>query len=393
MAEPVEQDNMLIEWDVEIVMDDGVALRADVFRPKAEGKWPVLLTYGPYAKGLAFQKGYPSAWQSMIANHPDVAHGSTNKYQNWEVVDPEKWVPNGYVCVRVDSRGTGRSPGHVDHFSPRETRDFYECIEWAGVQAWSNGNVGLNGISYYAINQWQVASLQPPHLKAMCIWEGAADWYRDMTHHGGILSTFWANWYDMQVKTVQFGLGERGPRSIVTGALVCGDETMSDDELARNRSSFGDTFSLIRSTTITIKRVRQTGTKLRCRFCRRQTGVVRDCTREEILKAIFGLRQRRSGWSATAWSTGRIFTPITGVNCRKDSSISTSKTKRTIGLNSLKFNCRSATSIVSSSGMKPTGRWPLRFGPGFTLTPGITPFPCSRPPRTRRSALQRWATE
>ena len=95
MAEPVEQDNMLIEWDVEIVVDDGLALRADVFRPKAEGKWPVLLTYGPYAKGLAFQKGYPSAWQSMIANHPDVAYGSTNKYQNWEVVDPEKWVPHG----------------------------------------------------------------------------------------------------------------------------------------------------------------------------------------------------------------------------------------------------------------------------------------------------------
>jgi uncharacterized protein len=236
----VEQDNMLIEWDAAIVMDDGVVMRADIFRPKGEGRWPVLLTYGPYAKGLAFQKGYPSAWQAMVANHPDVAYGSTNKYQNWEVVDPEKWVPHGYVCVRVDSRGTGRSPGFVDHFSPRETRDFYQCIEWAGVQPWSNGKVGLNGISYYGINQWHVASLQPPHLKAMCIWEGAADWYRDMTHHGGILSTFWANWYDMQVKTVQYGLGERGPRSFVTGALVCGDESMSDEELARKRSSFGD---------------------------------------------------------------------------------------------------------------------------------------------------------
>ena len=240
MTEPVEQDNMCIDWDVGIAMDDGVVVRADVFRPLVPGKYPVLLTYGPYAKGLAFQKGYPSAWQNMIAGHPDVAFGSTNKYQNWEVVDPEKWVPHGYVCVRVDSRGTGRSPGTIDHFSPRETRDFYECIEWAGVQPWSNGNVGLNGVSYYGINQWHVASLQPPHLKAMCIWEGAADWYRDMTHHGGIVSTFWANWYDMQVKTVQYGLGERGPRSPVTGELVCGDKTFSDEELARNRSSFGD---------------------------------------------------------------------------------------------------------------------------------------------------------
>jgi predicted acyl esterase len=234
------RDGMRIDWDVPITMDDGLVLRADVFRPPAEGRHPVILSYGPYAKGLAFQEGYPSAWQRMVSEHPDVACGSSNKYQNWEVVDPEKWVPDGYICVRVDSRGTGRSPGYVDHFSPRETRDFYHCIEWSGVQPWSNGKVGLNGISYYGINQWQVASLQPPHLAAMCIWEGAADWYRDMTHHGGILNTFWANWYDMQVKTVQYGLGERGPRSRITGELVCGDVTLAEKELYDNRCDFGD---------------------------------------------------------------------------------------------------------------------------------------------------------
>jgi len=236
--------NMLIDWNVPIKMDDGLVLRADIFRPdertSAEGRYPVILSYGPYAKGLAFQEGYPSAWQRMVAEHPDVAYGSSNRYQSWEVVDPEKWVPEGYACVRVDSRGAGASPGYIDHFSPRETRDFYECIEWAGVQPWSNGRVGLNGISYYGINQWHVASLQPPHLAAMCIWEGAADWYRDMTHHGGILCTFWANWYDMQVKTVQHGLGERGARSRVTGELVCGDTTLSDRELQNNRCDFGD---------------------------------------------------------------------------------------------------------------------------------------------------------
>ena len=235
---------MRIDYDVPVAMDDGLVLRADVYRPderpSAEGRYPVILSYGPYAKGLAFQDGYPSAWQRMITEHPDVAYGSSNIHQSWEVVDPEKWVPEGYVCVRVDSRGAGRSPGYIDHFSPRETRDFYDCIEWAGVQPWSNGKVGLSGISYYGINQWHVASLQPPHLAAMIIWEGAADWYRDMTHHGGILCTFWANWYDMQVKTVQYGLGERGPRSRATGKLVCGDETLSDRELQRNRCDFGD---------------------------------------------------------------------------------------------------------------------------------------------------------
>ena len=233
------RDGMRIDWDVPIPMDDGIVLRADVFRPVGDGRHPVILSHGPYAKGLAFQEGYPSAWERMASAHPDVTAGSSNKYQNWEVVDPEKWVPDGYACVRVDSRGTARSPGRIDPFSPRETRDFRDCIEWAGVQPWSNGKVGLDGISYYAINQWHVAALAPPHLAAICVWEGAADWYRDMTHHGGILCTFWANWYDMQVKTVQHGLGERGPRSRATGELVCGPETLGEDELARNRCDLG----------------------------------------------------------------------------------------------------------------------------------------------------------
>jgi uncharacterized protein len=233
------RDGMRIDWNVPITMDDGLVLRADIFRPVKDGKFPVILSYGPYAKNLAFQDSYPSAWQRMAEKHPDVTAGSSNLYQNWEVVDPEKWVPRDYACVRIDSRGTGCSPGVIDHFSPRETKDFYDCIEWAGVQPWSNGKVGLNGISYYGINQWHVASLQPPHLTAMCIWEGAADWYRDMTHHGGILSTFWENWYDMQVKTVQYGAGERGKRSRVHSELVCGPEILSDGELAKNRADFG----------------------------------------------------------------------------------------------------------------------------------------------------------
>ncbi len=111
MTRRTVQEGMAIDWDVEIAMDDGLRLRADIFRPTHEGRHPVLFSYGPYAKGLAFQDGYPSAWNRMIAEHPDVPYGSTNKHQNWEVVDPEKWVPHGYVCVRVDSRGTGRSPG------------------------------------------------------------------------------------------------------------------------------------------------------------------------------------------------------------------------------------------------------------------------------------------
>ena len=218
-------DGMLIEWDVSISMRDGLALKADIFRPTTPGRYPVLMTYGPYGKGLAFQDGYKTCWDRMAEDHPDVVEGSSNKFQNWEVVDPEKWVPHDYVCIRVDSRGAGMSPGYMQLWSPQEAIDFYDCIEWAGVQDWSNGKVGLNGISYYAMNQWQVASLQPPHLAAICPWEGAADMYRDLSHHGGILCDFIKNWYDMQVRTVQHGLGQRGPKSRVTGKPVCGEAT------------------------------------------------------------------------------------------------------------------------------------------------------------------------
>src|SRR5450759_4703601 len=79
MGSPASElrDGMRIEWDAPIPMDDGLTLRADVFSPPGPGLYPVILSYGPYAKGLAFQEGYPSAWQRMVAEHPDVAHGST----------------------------------------------------------------------------------------------------------------------------------------------------------------------------------------------------------------------------------------------------------------------------------------------------------------------------
>jgi hypothetical protein len=233
------RDGMRIDWDVPIEMEDGLVLRADVYRPVAEGRYPVILSHGPYGKWLHFEDGYTTAWRRMAEQHPDVTAGSTNKYQCWEVVDPEKWVPDGYACVRVDSRGCGRSPGYVQLWSPRETRDFARCIEWAGTQPWSNGKVGLNGISYYAMNQWQVACLAPKHLAAMCIWEGAADFYRDVSHHGGILCTFLQNWYDMQIKTVQHGLGSKGYRSRMNGDWVSGPLTLTAEELASNRADFG----------------------------------------------------------------------------------------------------------------------------------------------------------
>jgi len=230
------RDGMRIDWDVAIEMDDAVVLRADVFRPIAAARYPVILSYGPYAKGLSFQEGYPGAWTRMIAAYPETAQGSSNKYQNWELVDPEKWVPDGYAVVRVDSRGAGRSPGYLEVWSPREAKDLYDCIEWAGRQAWSNGKVGISGISYYAMNQWHVAPLKPPHLAALIVWEGSSDYYRELARHGGILSDFLKSWYPRQVVSMQHGVGERGPRSRVTGEPVAGPATLPEAELAANRA-------------------------------------------------------------------------------------------------------------------------------------------------------------
>ena len=229
------RDGMRIDWDVPIAMEDGIVLRADVYRPVAEGKYPALVSYGPYGKGLAFQDGYKTAWDIMARENPDAVNGTTNRYQNWEVVDPEKWVPDGYACVRVDSRGAGRSPGYLSHNNERENKDLHDCIEWAAVQPWCSGKVGLNGISYYGANQWRAAAMQPPHLAAICVWEGWVDNYRESNRHGGIICVFRKNWQDMQVKTVQHGVGERGAKSRVTGELVCGPETLTEEELVRNR--------------------------------------------------------------------------------------------------------------------------------------------------------------
>ncbi|MBO0820560.1 MAG: CocE/NonD family hydrolase, partial [Nocardiopsaceae bacterium] len=140
--------------------------------------------------------------------------------------------------------GAGWSEGTIDVWSGREARDLAECIEWAAAQPWCTGKVGLSGISYYAMNQWHVAGLHPPHLTAMIPWEGAADYYRDVTHHGGILCDFVANWYSRQVTTVQYGLGSRSAVNPNTGQHVAGpppgEPDFDEDTLRANRTDAGE---------------------------------------------------------------------------------------------------------------------------------------------------------
>jgi len=235
-----DRDGMRIDWQVPIEMDDGIVLRADVYRPIEPGEYPVILNYGLYGKGVAYQEGYPSQWGKLVEDYPEILEGSTNKYQNWESTDPERWIPHGYVCVRVDSRGAGWSPGCMVPDTPREVDDLVACIEWAGTRPWSSGKVGMLGISYYARNQWRAAGRKPEHLVAIIPWEGGNDCYRDWSYHGGILCEFRKQWATVQVVNVQYGRGELARTNPNTGQSVAGPVTLSDDELAANRRNVFD---------------------------------------------------------------------------------------------------------------------------------------------------------
>jgi predicted acyl esterase len=85
-ADPYERtevrDGMRITWHQRIVMEDGLVLRADVYRPVADARCPVILTYGIYAKGLSHHEGYPLQWGKMVEDHPEILGMSSNKYQS-----------------------------------------------------------------------------------------------------------------------------------------------------------------------------------------------------------------------------------------------------------------------------------------------------------------------
>lgn len=137
--------------------------------------------------------------------------------------------PRDMGAIRLRARPCAQSRGG-------ETRDLYEAIEWAGKQPWSNGEVGMSGISYYSINQWLVASLEAPHLAAIAPWEDAADMYRDVTRHGGIFSnTFPMLWFQRQVLPVQHGNGQSPLRDLDDGAPIGGERSLAPEQLVASR--------------------------------------------------------------------------------------------------------------------------------------------------------------
>ncbi|MDQ2848379.1 MAG: CocE/NonD family hydrolase [Actinomycetota bacterium] len=184
--------------DVKIPLRDGSYVCADVFRPAGDGQYPVVMNQGFYGK--SFDHGcIGSEAEAQQKEELEDRYFTGNpdglQYENHESVDSSVWVPNGYVCVRVDARGVGNSPGLQSPFSVQQAEDYYDAIEWAGTQTWSNGNVGLWGMSYLAITQHAVASLQPPRLKAMIALGTDADLYNEAIYGGGLFGEgFWTWW-------------------------------------------------------------------------------------------------------------------------------------------------------------------------------------------------------
>lgn len=177
-------NNVIVETDVPVHLRDGVVIYVDVYRPDT-GLAAPLIAWGPYGKHghTKYSVNFPNA---------DVDDSNMSDYTAFEAPDPFYWVPHGYAVINADPRGTWYSEGRATYLSPDEAQDFADLIKWAGTQGWSNGKVGLSGVSYLTSAQWRVAELNPPHLAAINPWEGWSDTYREVVRHGGIPETsFW----------------------------------------------------------------------------------------------------------------------------------------------------------------------------------------------------------
>ncbi len=148
-----ETYEVTIERNVSAKMRDGVSLRADVYRPKADGKFPVLLQRTPYNKNNGVNFGTRAA-------------------------------ARGFVVVFQDVRGRYASEGEWYTFK-HESEDGYDSVEWAAALPYSNGKVGMFGGSYVGATQMLAAIAHPPHLAGICPVVTASNYHDGWTYQGG----------------------------------------------------------------------------------------------------------------------------------------------------------------------------------------------------------------
>ncbi|HEV2500040.1 MAG TPA: CocE/NonD family hydrolase [Terriglobia bacterium] len=155
-----QTENILIQQNVPVPMRDGVVLRADIYRPAAPGKFPVLLERTPYNKAGEVETAYKAAG-------------------------------HGYVVIIQDCRGRYASAGEWYTFK-HESADGYDTVEWAAKLPYSNGKVGMFGGSYVGATQMLAAIAHPPHLAGIFPTVTASNYHRNWTYQGGALT----QWFD-----------------------------------------------------------------------------------------------------------------------------------------------------------------------------------------------------
>lgn len=181
------EHDVVVERGIDIPVDDGIVLKADVYRPKSAGTFPVLFAASPYsldaqtAPMMPVGFTYPRAWL--------------------ESGDPNFYVRRGYVMVIATIRGARGSSGYFGNIepSPEAVQDMYQAIAWLSRQPWSSGKVGMLGASYFSLLAKRVAALDPPALGAIFAMYGLSDGYRDFYYHGGIYAhSFFEYWHRRQ---------------------------------------------------------------------------------------------------------------------------------------------------------------------------------------------------
>jgi predicted acyl esterase len=171
LSEP--EYRMARDNSVRVPMRDGTILLADIWRPDAAGTFPALLAAAPYPRQI----------QDLKAPAGVIEAGTSDFF-----------VPRGYVHVIVNMRGTGGSGGEWGFFDAQERDDLYDLVEWVALQPWSDGNVGMMGISYYAMSQMEAAVQRPPHLKAIFPFDVTVDGWEAANHNGLFSAAFITPW-------------------------------------------------------------------------------------------------------------------------------------------------------------------------------------------------------
>ena len=154
----MSNERIIIERNIEIPMRDGVLTRADLYRPDKDGPLPTILVRTPYDKSA-----------------PGTASHS---------IEPLRGGGGGFAGVFQDTRGRYTSDGEFYPYR-YEAEDGYDSVEWAASQPWSNGRIGMTGLSYLGAVQWLAATMRPPHLKAIVPITIGSEHYMDMMSRTG----------------------------------------------------------------------------------------------------------------------------------------------------------------------------------------------------------------